>query len=220
MSTPANISNLALDAVPAARITSLDDNSVAAKACRLHYPQVLGEVLEETDWGFGKVRRALAENVNERDAEWTYAYTRPADMAFPLRVIDANGMSYDFVFDGLLIYTNCTEALVEYVSTNTVAAQANALFRRYLIAQLAARLCVPITKDLKRAATLQQIAEVARDRAMASNFNREPHRYDDFIPDIVADRWGMDGSGIKRPAPATSYPDETFVEVFEETIDQ
>lgn len=218
--TPTTICNLALDEVPAGRLVSLDEQSLQAKTCRLWYPQILAELLEVADWGFARSRIRLARTTNDRQDEWSAAFQLPTGVAFPLGLYDGKGKARNmgvnyvhhswtanaqttkqldenamrrlpFAIFGDKVYTYSQDVVLEYVADTIFVERAYALFRKALILKLAAAVSMPITKDPARKAALLQEAEIAEQRAIAANFNREPQTYGDFIPEVVAFQTGM-----------------------------
>lgn len=217
--TPTQISNLALDAVPSANIVAMTENSLAAKTCSKHFAQVLGEIMEMGPWRFAVKRQKLAElPANDRESQWLYAFVMPSDMAFPLQVLDASGsFPAGYEFTGVFIYTNTPTPVVEYVTTSDVASASSALFRAALIALLAARICLPITKDLKRTQFLSNAAEVATTRAQAANHNQQNQGFDYFdrhTPTLLRERLGLALDQRALPAPDASYPDPDYIALF------
>jgi len=80
MNTETYIANLALgQAGVAATIQSLDERSPEAQRCRPHMQIVRRQVLEAFDWGFARVRGALALHGDAAPDQWELRYTFPAD---------------------------------------------------------------------------------------------------------------------------------------------
>ena len=75
MQSAVEICNVALSSYLGARpITSMEQPTPEAEACRLHYDRVRRSLLERADWTFATRRAALARLAdNDRDA-WTYRY--------------------------------------------------------------------------------------------------------------------------------------------------
>lgn len=205
--TPTDLCNAALDLVPSATIVTLDENSLQAKACRRWFPTVLAELLEVANWGFNRRTVALpllAEN--PLMTRWGFAYNLPADCAMPLNVLTGGGFSdwnanvngmpavsarQAFAIAGNILFTNTPNAFFEYITSETLLENTYAGFRKVLYLELAAAISLPITKDAKRRRDLLQEAEVARQRATANAFNREPKTYGDFMPDAVRAHMGL-----------------------------
>lgn len=210
--TPVNISNLALDAVPAGNIVSMTEQSLQARTCTKHYAQVLGELLEMGPWRFGIKREVLAElPANDRESQWLYAYVMPADMAFPIQLLDlAGSCSVVYEFSGIYLYSNTPNAIAEYVTTADLAGHESALFRAALIARLAARICLPITKDLKRTDFLAKAAKNAEEMAQAANHNQQNQNNDYFdgnVPTVLRERMGLQLDGRRLEDPETFFED-------------
>lgn len=219
--TPTQISNLALSQLPAGSITSLDEDSLQARACRQWYNQVLTDLLERGPWRFSRKLVALAGlDSSDRAARWLYRYARPVDLAIVLRVYDENvsaPQEYDYI--GEHIYTNVLAPRIEYVST-TGSPLYTALFRSALIAALAVPICAPITKNYKRQAQLAENAEIAVQRAQAANINEGRPTYGDFMPEVLAARMGLTGlDQVLFPGPEAVYPDFDPVGVFDSELD-
>lgn len=220
MTTAVTLCNLALSQVPAGAITGLDETSVSGRACKLWYPQVLSELLEQGPWRFMLARSFLAAKANDREAEWAYAYTMPAYMAFPVKVLDEAGLGQQaYEFTGTTIYAQVPNAQVEFVTTQELTVAFSGLFRAALIAQLAARLCVPISKNFKRETVLLQLAEIALQRAQAANHNLNPAEYMTHVPDVLKARMGEYLGPNHYPGPEAVYPDFDPVGTFDSELD-
>lgn len=199
------VCNLALDELPAASITSINDNVQRAEVCRRQYPQALGELME-LEWGFAIRRAPLTAITNARAPIWTYAYQTPNDMGFPLRLMrpeaDAlpwtgygsefasqisNGLAYDY--EGGTIWSSVDGVELEYVTNNPAFSSMAKSFEKALYMTLAAKIAMPITKSQSRRDDLAGAAEVWRERAYAADLNRrsQDNRYgDNFIPEAIA----------------------------------
>jgi hypothetical protein len=199
------VCNIALAEVRADSIVTLDDDTPEARACLVHYDDVLQTLLEAHDWGFAKVRATLALlATNDRADEWLYAYEAPANMAGPSRIIwplqtPLSGVYYPwpylwprppfmldrYILDGGVIYANVQGAVFEYVNRDVEEGMMPAQFKRALSLELASRLAITLLNDRAMKGDLIQQAEAAKRRAMAEDMNRFPHR-DRPAPDEVA----------------------------------
>lgn len=206
--SPVNVCNLALDELPSGAIVSLDENTLNAEVCRRHYPQVLGELLD-LEWSFAVRRAPLVAVANTREPFWRYAYVAPADMASPLRLTRTPGTSGNvtllagqtlapgvftddpglpFDIEGRAIWSAYDGVTLEYVTNDPAFPDFTRTFERALVLALAARICMPITKDRQRKMDLMSEAEVARERAYAADLNRnasENQYGQNFIPDVM-----------------------------------
>ena len=206
------IANMALAEVPAPRITSFEEEGAEAIAVRDHYQPALDMLLEAHDWDFVIRREALAQIVNDRPDEHAYCYAMPASVASPRRLVPAASgegaspsvvagletVAYPRSLGGSLdemvtlhpftiadgrIYTDLESAILEYVAGDVSESAFTALFARALALELAGRIVGPIRQDFRRQAALQQMAEIARERAIADNMNRQPRQHFGFVAD-------------------------------------
>lgn len=234
--TPTHIANLALDELPAARITSLAERSVPAVACAGQYAQAVDEVLESYPWSFAKVRAPVAETANPAPEQWVYAYALPHDCALPVRVYNAgSGLpSYTgtegqqetalavpshyaidrFEIAGSLLLTNVPAATLEYISWSATGFSPS--FVRAVAAKLATRICMPIKKDARRRRELLEEEAVMLDRAKAVDFNKQPRSYGNFIPDAIVARLGVapDWLPPRAAGGVESIPDSDYTAIF------
>jgi hypothetical protein len=199
------VCNIALSEVRANPIVTMEGGSPEADACALHYNDCFETLIESHEWGFAKKRVALALlAVNDRSQEWLYAYEAPADVAVMGGVVYPSttppvGVYYpwpynyprppfylsDFVFDGTTIYTNVENAVLEYSSTAASEGLWPAMFRRALALELASRLAITLLDDRAKKGDLIQQAEIARQRAVADDFNRFPRRDAPVVDDVA-----------------------------------
>jgi len=211
MASEIGICNEALSEIAADPINSIDERSTSAVYCKLHYPNVLAEMLTWTDWDFAIRRVTLAAQVNDRKGEWLYRYGKPADMADAIRVLPAvdeqvhslpvagpyNFPAWDalgklpFITANGSIYTNVASAILEYQVNAVDPAVIDQLTARAVALELAARLAMPLKKsrELKKEKVAE--AEVARQRAIAESENRSPRRQTDYISEADYARWGL-----------------------------
>lgn len=202
--------NMALAALPESHVDTIDERSLGAEACAREYPNALELLLEDHDYDFAVVRAPLAQVVNDRAAEWPFAYALPEDMARPRHLLPYSAgdapvtAAYSWVgrlrggehrvpfrMAGDRIYCRIESATLEYVSKSPGEARFSAMFARALALELATRIVMPIKKDSKRQGELIRLAETARDRAKASDMNRDQESPRDFIPDSQLARMGL-----------------------------
>lgn len=211
-----SICNGALDECPAGTINSIDEDDVGARACKRRYQPTLEDLLGEHDYDAAVRRAVLAVTINDRPGEWRFAYTMPENVASPRRVLpnytatfvntayvlqpgqeawsgigffpDNIGARYRIA--GAKIYTDMPAAVFEYVSYDVRLADFRPLFFRAFELELASRIVMPILKDRARQKELIQMAEVARQRAMADDLNNSPDRTFDFVSEEAAVRLG------------------------------
>lgn len=207
------IANMALAEVPAPRITSFDDGSNEANYVNEQYQPSLEVLLEAHDWDFAIRRVELAALVtNPRTIDWAYGYELPVDVASPRKLIPTPSNStitgyemarayepwvaglddmsnlYQFEIAEAVLYTNLQSATLEYVTLDVDESEFPALFARALAFELASRLVMPIKQDTKRQDYVSRKAEIARERAIADNLNRQPRNTFGFIAETALAR--------------------------------
>lgn len=77
--------NIALSHIRARSINSLNESSIEAQQCKLHYESVRDIVLRDTDWPMARKTVALALLVST-PLRWAYAYQYPTD-ALAIRMV-------------------------------------------------------------------------------------------------------------------------------------
>jgi hypothetical protein len=188
-----SIFNKALALLPADPVEDPDEIGLEARECRRFYKGVVGKLLERHHWNLASQRVVLAEITNDRVNEWTYAYAKPNDMAYPVAVIDQNGRNWsgwtmqDYVYAlsgkpllyqvGGTLYSMVQAAGLEYTSFNITEADFSARFEDIVVKELAGHICHPVIKDDRRANALRAEAEFEVQRAIASDLNRNNPTY-------------------------------------------
>lgn len=196
------IKNMALAELPSAPIASEDENSLEARECSRWYDQALEWLLEQHDWEKANRRSVLAATANDRPSEYLYAYALPDGLGTPRRVIpdlESLGLGLpvplpgepyaetwafaldncpvEYIIENSVLYTNVENATLEYGAKTISEAVMSAMFAEALAYRLASHLAMPIKKDRELKADLIKQAEVAKDRAMADDLNRQPQSY-------------------------------------------
>jgi hypothetical protein len=219
------ICNRALAMLPAGRIVDISENSLEARECGTFYPMAMSDMLEGAhNWSFATRRVALAQlATNDREAEWGYAYQLPANAAgsgsmtiipdydslglglpVPLsgepymetwasQLVD---LQIPFLVEGGTLYTNTADASLAYVIDDISGVNVPQLVITAVTLDLASRLAVPIKKDSNREKELQAAAEVAWQRAIADDQNRQPTQRSTYVPDAMKARAGHNVEGL------------------------
>jgi len=78
MPSVVEICNLALSQIRSGSINSLEDPSVQAQQCKLHYASARDKVLSDFDWGFNNSTKAL-QLLTGRVFGWAFAWQYPND---------------------------------------------------------------------------------------------------------------------------------------------
>ncbi len=78
-SSVVEICNLALSHVRRGSINSLDENSLEAQQCNLHYEKARNTALKQADWGFNSKIAALTQLSSVTVFNWAYVWSYPND---------------------------------------------------------------------------------------------------------------------------------------------
>ena len=100
MPSVVEISNNALNAIGATNITSMDENSKAARVINQVYANVRNEVFRAHPWNCLIKRATLAQDASAPAYGYTFSYTLPAD-PYCLRVLEYSNGSQTYPFDNL-----------------------------------------------------------------------------------------------------------------------
>lgn len=185
MASQLQIWNIALSRTgQSARIENINERSVAAELCDLHYQACLEAVLADGDWPFAEARVYLAD-IGSPPTNWAYRYRYPvdclkakrlavpgmevvpADQRIPFKVINAEG--------GRAIITNQQTAELIY----TVRIEDTTYFPPRFVSALAWRLCAELALGLQarpeayRAALNNYELEISQAQATAYEESEE-----------------------------------------------
>lgn len=203
--------NEALSTIASGQIASLTEASIEARECKRWAQTILNEMADWTEWTGAIKRAALAPVVNDRPAEWLYAYAPPADMADPIDLRETEDPAQwlqpyglgdfplqdtapiPFTYEGGVIYTNIEKAILVYSGNTLDIGTLKPLVCRAFVLELAARICLPIKKDAKMAQFVTQQAELARNRAISDEQNKNPQRAPRYTS---AAEWARLGIGV------------------------
>jgi hypothetical protein len=179
------ICNLALSNVSKPDITSLNEASAEARACKRYFSHVRDVMLESYPWLFARKIAALAEVTNDRPKLWAHAYRKPADCLkilllhdecmLPLVFSDGDvlrrgGTRYDTA--ATTIYTNASPAYLEYTYRLDDPTKFSASFVEAFGWELAVRIAMPLTRDPKIRADAFQIASKMTSDAAVHDANQ------------------------------------------------
>lgn len=151
------ICNLALAEIGrGAQITSMDEASQAARACRLRYPYARDAVLRAYDWNFAGRRAALAKNAIAPPFEFANAYDLPGDCLLVRSVF--GGESERWVVEGRQILTDLGDPIsIKYTVLVVDPARFDPLFADALSARIASDIAVQLSESTSRAQGLWQV---------------------------------------------------------------
>lgn len=157
-----DICNLALAHLGEGAITALEDDTVAARACALHFPTVRDALLRARRWNFAQTRAVLSLLADAPAFGWDYQYSLPADC---LRVLEVNDsefgdvVSEEFIIEGRAILTDASAVNLVYTKRVDDVAQFDPLFVEALAVKLAIKLTESIRGTTGKTAELVQMFE-------------------------------------------------------------
>ncbi len=151
------ICNLALqDLGRGLMITALDENSQAARSCRLRYPYARDACLRAYDWNFAAARASLPALAAAPAFGFAHAYQLPTDCLFVREVL--GGDAYPWTVEGGKLLTDMSAPLnVTYTRAETNPALFDPLFAEALAARIAADVAVSLTESSGKAQALWQV---------------------------------------------------------------
>lgn len=158
MPSTVDIANYALNNLGASNISSLDENSKAARIVNQRYDAVRDAVFRAHPWNCLIQRAQLAQETDAPAFGYTYQYALPTN-PYCLRVLEfSNGtLSYPqdnitnnsggpvFVIEGRKLLTDEAVARIKYIGRITDPQQYDASLVEALAARLAAEVCYAIT---------------------------------------------------------------------------
>ena len=156
------ICNLALAHLGEAPITALADDTVAGRACNLHYTQALESTLRAHRWNFAITRVAVTVDGTAPAFEWSYRFALPADCLRELEVNDSevgDVITDEYVIEKGYILTDADTMNLVYVARYTDATRFDSLFVDAFALALAVRLTESIRGTTEKTAALQSAYE-------------------------------------------------------------
>jgi hypothetical protein len=162
ISSATDICNVALGHLGEARITSLEEDSVAARACALHYRMTRDQVLRSHRWNFAQARAVLSRLDDAPAFGWSYQYELPANCLRVLEVNDSEAgdvITDAYLIEGRALLTNAESVNLVYLRRIEDVGQFDALFVEALAVKLAIVLSETIRGTTARTAELAQVYE-------------------------------------------------------------
>lgn len=103
MASVVEICNLALATVRSQSINNLNESSLQAQQCKLHYPLARDQVLKAYNWGFNHSIKPLAQLSGVEVFGWNYVWQYPSDCLHVNGVLRnlpmAGGHTRDVLYD-------------------------------------------------------------------------------------------------------------------------
>lgn len=212
MASIVEVCNLALDHLgQTVGITSLSEQSKAARTCSRHFQQALDEVMAAHPWPFATKAVALALVADDPLPGWKNHYAYPSDCLRAGRVCDEDGVRSQaqawcqypleprislpfapFVPFQLMsgetqtgIVTDLDEAWLIYTQRQENVTRLPPLALAALAWHLANKIAMPITSDPNMQNTALQMANIALVTAQAEGFNESAPDPDPLPPSIA-----------------------------------
>lgn len=170
MASEVSICNRALQKLGAARITSLADNSVNARACNNAYYDVRDAALRSHTWAFSIKRAVLASSTTAPAHTYSLAYPLPSDC---LRLLSPDLNDVDWQIEDNSILTNVEGCEIRYVSRVEDPNKMDSLFREVLACKLAMEMCEELTQSSQKMQLLmEQHKELLKEARRNNAFER------------------------------------------------
>tara|TARA_R110000803_G_scaffold116458_1_gene185031 strand:- start:443 stop:1024 length:582 start_codon:yes stop_codon:yes gene_type:complete len=143
MASEVQICNLALAKVGDEQITSLTENSKAARLCNLVYEPMRDTTLRSHPWNFAIQRVELAASTDTPSYEYNAQFTLPSNF---LRLLGTNMLdAAKFTVEGDQLLCNASTLKIKYIYQVTDPNKFDWLFIEALSARIAAELSIAMT---------------------------------------------------------------------------
>ena len=179
MPSQVQICNLALLKFGDIAITTINDATAEARACKILWDMMVDEMLYSHPWNFALKRIDLGAYLVDTPAfEFDYKYTLPGDY---LRVWELYGSDADWVIENGEFLTNDETAEIRYISRVTDISKFNPAFANCLAIRLAAELAPKLAQDKSmKAALLEELRKIWIPQAYVLNaIEGNPRRHKD-----------------------------------------
>jgi hypothetical protein len=181
MTDAVSICNLALQRVGATSISSLTEDSTAARACSRVYAQARDSELRAHVWSFARERVQVAADSTNPVFGYTKRYALPSDC---LRILPTNGTNGDPIQDdwqveGRFILTDDTPPInLIYIRRETDENTFDALFTELLISRIAMDVAEKVTQsNTKKEETTEHYRAVQKEARRVNAFERPPQDF-------------------------------------------
>lgn len=185
--TQTTICNLALSMIGEKPINSYnDDKSELARICRTHFDITLRSVLEGGEWPCVTTEEPLSKvEYPEYAEEQKYIYAIPVKCALIARIYPKferkyipGGIDWDIRYlpklsDKFIVCNYDKEVMCEYIRDEKNFSLYSAKFVKYLAAELAASMCMDITKNTEKTQYMLQYAAMLKQDAITTMFNED-----------------------------------------------
>ena len=155
--TDIEICTAALGFLGTAGITSLDDDTDEARACKAFYSVTRDQVLEERIWTFAKAQYILVPAQDKPAFTWANRFLVPGEVVRIHRVDDGSGdfrVPYDI--HGKFIVSDAEKLYVTAVRREIDTSLYSPTFTSALVLRLAATLAIPLSENRQLKIDLMQ----------------------------------------------------------------
>ena len=188
MTTATDLANLALGHLGCARISDLEETSVAAEHCRRMWDNCRDRLLRQYPWNFAIRRARLTPLAQIPEFEWARAWQLPGDC---LKVLEVNGCpagvgNTPFQLEGQAILSNFGDCRLKYIRRVEGVSSWDAAFCELFSYELAKDIAPSFTLQPSIIQMLDQLAAPARSRAQESNASETKPRVIGYFDRVTA----------------------------------
>jgi hypothetical protein len=189
------ICNLALLEFGDVQISSINEATKQARACKVLYPIYRDQLTASQPWNFAIKRADISAEVTDTpDFEWSYAYTVPADC---LRVLELYGNDAEWVVENGQLLTNLDEEIyIKYITQVTTTGRMPPAYVSCLGKLLGAHLAAKLSTDKKiKADLLSELHTINLPEARRLNAieGKKPREKDEQPLDEGNSTWQLEG---------------------------
>lgn len=200
------LANQALDHLGKDSITSLSENSNAARKLNAAFDRTIHAVLARSPWTFAQKIAALAEVTNDWEERWAHKYDLPKDYVLAARLVpdlDDSDMRVGPTFQvlGGALYTNERTAKLRYVYKTVDTMGFPQPFLDACSFLLARNVCMPLTRKLSMWERMQQAYEYTLGLAVEQDAAQAPQSYIPEDGGYLDERGGGTRGGYTGGAP-------------------
>lgn len=171
MASVTDICNLALQKLGAGKITSINQDSVAARTCLTAYEHCRDSELRDHPWRFAITRASIAEDATAPEFGKASSYELPSDfirLLTPYPEVNFNDLDYEI--EGRKIYSDLDSPLeIRYVSKVTDTSLMDSLFVEVLSCRMADQMCEALTQSNSKKQSISADYERALRKAKRTN---------------------------------------------------
>ncbi len=185
-----DICNIALSSIAQGRIASMDEDSEAARQCKIYYDFTRKTLLSSFRWGFAEKSIKLAE-INGTLPGWDYVYAIPYDCIIVRNIYNREGNYIDgenkkdhtyqqfkisMIDDtSKVVAVNITKAWMDYTADVRDTEMFNPHFVEALAYKMAGSLSVPLSGSLNMMQACYQKYQAAIQQAMLDSAIQNHH---------------------------------------------